>query len=97
VDAFTTATRQMLDSINQELSNGLATGQAQVIAPSTVPIQRGTTDSPELPATSLSAAADAGPHPVDTTEPTITSAEVAREGDQLLAQLKEQLAQQLNQ
>lgn len=88
LDAFTAATRQMLDSIHDELSNGLASGQAQinVVTDSQRPNQ-----SPELPPSLPSK--DEHAH---TTEHSLTSDDVADAGDQLIAKLKEQLAQQLN-
>lgn len=91
VDAFTTATRQMLDSIHQELSSGLAQGHAQVVL---VPQKQAPDTSSTQPTTRPL---------IDKEVATIRASnetaadEVAIESEQILARLKAQLAEQLNQ
>lgn len=87
VQAFTVATRQMLDSVHQELSSGLASGQAQVdiVHQNTTTLmqaeQRSTLPSQDTLTSSVSPSQDNATH----------------ETDQLLAKLKAQLAEQMNQ
>ena len=87
VRAFTVATRQMLDSVQQELSSGLASGQAQVniVHQNTTTLmqaeQRSTLPSQDTLTSSVSPSQDNATH----------------ETDQLLAKLKAQLAEQMNQ
>lgn len=87
VNAFAAATRRMLDSIHEELSNGLATGQAQV---DVVPHGQQLIKEPE----------ESQPQPTQkicSNESVTISDDVADECDQLLAKLKAQLSEQLNQ
>ena len=87
MQAFTAATRQMLDSVHQELSNGLASGETQVniVPQNDAPLSRA-----EQPSTFPSQ-----------NEPTLSAQSSvdnpALEADQLLAKLKAQLAEQMNQ
>ena len=91
VEAFTTATRQMLDSINQQLSNGLANGQTQI---KIVPGNQTASAIDEQPASRSSVDKDISEHhPL----PQNGADEVAIESEKILAKLKAQLAEQLNQ
>ena len=87
VQAFTDATRQMLESIHEELSNGLATGQAQVNIVHQQPTANGLTERQSLPTSQDYLAS----------EHSATIKDVALESDQLLERLKARLAEQLNQ
>ncbi len=87
VDTFAATTRQMLDSIHEELSNGLASGQAQVDIVSHA----------GQPACKSDVGRSQTSDQIGPAESTIQSDDVADECDQLLAKLKAQLSEQLNQ
>jgi hypothetical protein len=88
VDAFAMATRQMLNSIHEELSNGLSKGHAQVSVVTGVQTNSGSSPSPP-------------PRPIsvnrDRESFATRSEQTADECDQLLAKLKKQLSDQLSQ
>ena len=91
VNAFTAATRQMLDSIHQELSNGLAHGQTQV---NVVPRKQTPNTALEQPSARPSLDNQIAEH---RPSPQTDADRVAMESDQILARLKAQLAEQLDQ
>ncbi len=91
MDAFSAATRQMLESIHQELSIGLSQGQAKANLVTKKPTEP---SSPKQPTSGPTITQQVAESRLCTK---IVADEVAIESEQILARLKAQLAEQLNQ
>lgn len=91
MDAFGAATRQMLESISQELSGGLAQGQAQATLITGQPTLHSSPKQPTSRPLNDKEVAESRP-----STPTAAD-DVEIESEQILARLKAQLAEQLNQ
>ena len=96
IRAFSETTRKMLESVDAELSSGLATGKAQVRVPSNATHQLATATT--QPSTAPSQSSYSGPPTQQERSIAAASASAVEDDcDRLLANLRKQLDSQLNQ